>query len=131
MPDLDSLSVDVPLDNPPKGVITVRPTQHLQAVQGFKNGDHPDDACVMLPRFGVGGAFQSEGTVVRGYRHPGVDGEKICESCGVRMHDHGFIDNPDVVNTTVCPGDWVMSPKPGYYFAFPQEHFKDNYEVIP
>lgn len=120
-----------PLDNPPKTAITVRPTQHLQAVQWFKNGDHPDDDCHMLPNPPFEALRQSGGKVVRRFSDPMVDRESACPTCGVRMRDHGFIDNPDVANTVVCPGDWVMSPKKGYYFAFPQKDFQENYEVIP
>lgn len=108
-----------PLNNSPKAVITVRPTQLLQAVQWFKNGDHPDDNC----------DGQSEGKVVR-YFSAGADSDVLCNECKEPLRKHGYIDNPDVVNRVVCPGDWVMSPKKGYYFAFPQKDFAENYEVI-
>jgi len=72
----------------------------------FKNGDHPHD-----------GPVDQEGKVVRYFRDPKIDGESVCETCGRKMHDHGFIEEGTRIVTseersnlscTVCPSDWVM-----------------------
>lgn len=125
----NSLATGEPLDNEPKAAITVRPTQLLQAVQWFKNGDHPDDECVMLPGIPHEASYQSEGKVVRPFS-AGANSDVLCNECKEPIRKHGYIGNPDVVNRIVCPGDWVMSPMKGYYFAFPQKDFAENYEVI-
>jgi len=60
----------------------------IEAVQWFKNGDHPHDACSGL---------YSEGKIVRYYRRPEIrggclDGQVKCKHCDDIMHNHGWID---------------------------------------
>jgi hypothetical protein len=111
----------------------VKLTFIIEAHQWFKNGDHPDDKCVPIVATGkvedgfkAGEIFQSEGKVVRYFRHPQIDGRSICDKCGKTMHDHGWIDSSGG-GQNVCPGDWVITDevgKGGKYFAVSEETFK-------
>jgi len=64
-----------------------------QVVQWFVNGD----VCGEDPSV--------EGTVVRYYRSPKMDGDHVCVHCGYKMHDHGWIDS---ANKVVCPSNIIM-----------------------
>lgn len=76
----------------------------IEAVQWFKNGDHPLDYANTVSSFDdhTGGYFEIpgeharvygwEGQVVRYYRAPDDDGERACEKCGKTMHEHGWIE---------------------------------------
>lgn len=64
-----------------------------QVVQWFVNGD----VCGEDPSV--------EGTVVRYYRSPKMDGDHVCVHCGYIMHDHGWIDGADKV---VCPSNIIV-----------------------
>ena len=83
------------------------------AVRWQKNGDHPDDNCLVLhaedATLGVD-SFLSEGKVVRYFRVPGLSG--TCSLCSNAWNDHGWIE-PNVANhlvgLQVCPGDWVVT----------------------
>lgn len=74
--------------------------QRVDAIQWFKNGDHPLDA--------AGDGRSLEGKLVRYYRHPAVSGKSICQ-CGHRISYHGFLDVGGDGHK-VCPGDWVVTP---------------------
>lgn len=78
-----------------------RSTDRVDAVRWFKNGDHPED-----------GPPETEGKVVRYYRHPGVKGTSGCKLCGNPMHNHGWIDTPPN-GVKVCPGDWLLMQRGG------------------
>ena len=86
-----------------------RKPYEVEAIQWFKNGDHPDDNCPDY-RDEEGKPFQGEGKVVRYFRHPDVDGSSICPKCGNTMHNHGWLDSGRD-GKTVCPGDWIVSKK--------------------
>jgi hypothetical protein len=95
----------------------------------FKNGDHPDDGCIWIE--GEAGRFMSEGKVVRYYRTPAEDGSRVCQHCGVRMHEHGWIDTPQGGHI-VCPGDWIINEpvnKNEYYPCKP-DVFAATYEPL-
>jgi hypothetical protein len=88
-------------------------TEIVDAVQWFKNGDHPEDRLWMVvPVPGDGVPFPSEGKVVRYYRHPRFPGDTICEGCGKIMHVHGWIDSGGE-GQVVCPGDYVVTGPDG------------------
>ena len=79
----------------------------VEAIRWFKNGDHPEDD---TERFSSG-KYKGElfeGKVVRYYRHPYIDGKSLCVQCGIRMHDHGWIDTLEDGHN-VCPGDWIIT----------------------
>src|SRR5258708_751031 len=80
----------------------------IEATQWFHNGDHPQDDCDTYDYTDGSGSFLSEGKVVRYYRHPQVSGERPCEKCGRRMHDHGWVDTLEGGHI-VCPGDWIIT----------------------
>jgi hypothetical protein len=107
----------------------------VEATQWFKNGDHPEDDCVVVRRRAPGDPddirrhtgdfipdpvtghpyFLTEGKVVRYFRRPDINGRSRCVNCDRIMNDHGWIDCPNG-GITVCPGDWVITdPKGGYY----------------
>ncbi|SRR5216684_933967 len=90
----------------------------VEATQWFKNGDHPDD--YRDPRQGLeqqevrefsgeyARSHEWEGAIVRYFRHPGVGGETVCKHCGIRMHEHGWIDTLEGGHI-VCPGDYIIT----------------------
>jgi len=93
--------------------LTIR--QVITACQWFRNGDHFDDSCHPITNVGL-----SEGKIVRRYRDPEVEACKACTDCGHIMHDHGWLDNDDIV---VCPSDHVIEFEPGRYFAMSYKDF--------
>lgn len=117
----------------------------VEATQWFKNGDHPDDYAQDLPGFKcddatgelltivITGAHAKahgwEGQVVRYFRHPTVDGKRPCDQCGIRMHDHGWIDTLEGVHI-VCPGDWVITGIKGERYPCKPDIFAATYDVV-
>ena len=108
------------------GVTRWRPKRIVvEAHQWHANGDHPADNCrtvapdpTSLTQFAP---FLSEGEIVRYYRNPDDDGQRECGDCGIRMHDHGWIDQ-GINGRVVCPGDQVVSlplQTPGLIAYFP------------
>lgn len=97
----------------------------IEATQWFKNGDHPEDAC---ETFDAGSApFQGEGHVVRYYRHPDDSGERLCQQCSVRMHEHGWIHTLEGGHN-VCPGDWIITGVKGERYPCKPDIFEATYE---
>jgi len=91
----------------------------VDAIQWFKNGDHPGD-----------GPADLEGRVVRYFRHPYVSGTDVHSECERTWHDHGWIDVGAPTNgKTVCPGDWIISGAGGDY-ALKSELFEAMYEAV-
>ena len=112
----------------------------LNAVQWFKNGDHPLDGNgkILVERSdGTKESVPVEGKVVRYFRHPRVKGSDTCKVCGHLSLDHGWIDNTTidptapVYRTTVCPGDWVISRPFNQYEAVNPATFLRDYERAP
>jgi hypothetical protein len=110
----------------------------IEATQWFKNGDHPDDYANDVQ--GFEGQHQKtfpaawckeknwEGQVVRYFRRPDVRGETKCKHCGVRMHDHGWIDTLEGGHV-VCPGDWVITGVKGEHYPCKPDIFAETYEA--
>lgn len=111
----------------------------IEAVQWFKNGDHPldyssdyhgyvDGELVKIPneqrRF-----LQWEGDVVRYYRTPECDGREECRYCGQTMHVHGWIDTLEGGHI-VCPGDWVITGVSGENYPCKPDIFEQTYELV-
>lgn len=68
----------------------------IEATKWVKNGDHPKDG------------RSGEGKVVRYFRHPDFDSETKCPKCGIRYHNHGWLDQyPD--QGPVCPGTYIVT----------------------
>lgn len=95
----------------------------IEATQWFKNGDHPDD-----------GQPNTEGNVVRYFRHPDVDGASVhgsdlaeSEGCGFTWHEHGWIDTLEGGHN-VCPGDWIITGIAGERYPCKPDIFAETYE---
>ncbi len=96
----------------------------VEAIQWFKNGDHPADGTEVFES----GKFKGEpfeGKAVRYYRTPDLDGQVKCEKCGTIMHLHGWIDVPEEGHT-ICPGDWVTVSYDGEPYVFPVSTLPTN-----
>jgi len=100
----------------------------IEAVQWFKNGDHPDDACEQFHTT-ESGTFTGEGHIVRYYRKPSVNGQAKCKHCGVVMHDHGWIDTLEG-GPIVCPSDFIITGVKGEFYPCKPEIFEATYEAI-
>lgn len=108
----------------------------IEATQWFKNGDHPLDH---LPfessrqptehdRDRYNDYLQSEGKVVRYYRHPSIPGTDTCEQCGQLHHVHGWIDTLEQGHR-VCPGDWIITGVKGERYPCKPDIFEATYEA--
>lgn len=107
----------------------------IDAIQWFKNGDHPADACSMItpptkyrsdPGFSME-PFPSEGKIVRYYRRPDDSGSRECEKCGKTMHQHGWVDTLEGGHI-VCPGDWIITGVQGEIYPCKPDIFEATYE---
>jgi hypothetical protein len=87
----------------------------VDADQWFRNGNHPEDG------------NDGEGKVVRYFRRPDVPGETPCRHCGVRMHEHGWIDTKEGGHI-VCPGDWIITGVQGEQYPCKSDIFEATYE---
>lgn len=109
----------------------------IEAVQWFKNGDHPEDYWgLIIPEMTEAEVRAlpktTEGKVVRYYRHPAVRGDGVCISsmpCAYTMHEHGWIDTPEGGHT-VCPGDWVITGIAGEHYPCKPDIFAATYEAV-
>lgn len=101
----------------------------IDAFQWFKNGDHPEDACVELTG-SDGQPFMSEGKVVRYFRRPEPEyaGTIVHEACGRTWHDHGWIDTLEGGHT-VCPGDFIITGVRGERYPCKPDIFVETYEA--
>ncbi len=98
-------------------------SETIFASQWFKNGDHPNDE--------VNFATLREGRVVRYFRSPDTPGSTICALCGRVMHDHGWIDGArNGISHVVCPGDWVITDKEGFYAPYRPDIFARIFEEV-
>ena len=100
----------------------------VEAAQWFKNGDHPDDGAETF----TAGEFvneRCEGKIVRYYRRPDVGGEHPCMYCGIRMHEHGWIDTLEGGHV-VCPGDWIITGVAGEHYPCKPAIFAATYEPV-
>jgi len=109
----------------------------IEATQWFKNGDHPMDYAKDVQGFHDGKPrtftsqwrkeHQWEGSVVRYFRRADVDRDTRCRHCGLRMHDHGWIDTPEGGHI-VCPRDWVITGIAGEHYPCKPDIFAATYE---
>lgn len=100
----------------------------IEATQWFKNGDHPDDGYLMFLA-SDGQEHRCEGKVVRYFRHPEIPGTQLCSKCGVRMHEHGWIDTLEDGHN-VCPGDWIITGVKGERYPCKPDIFAATYELV-
>ena len=102
----------------------------IDAVQWFKNGDHPSDEIEMISvGHGKHDPFKSEGKVVRYFRHPEKRGDRVCEHCKQTMHHHGWIDTLEGGHI-VCPGDWIITGVKGERYPCKPDIFEATYEKV-
>lgn len=100
----------------------------IEAHQWFKNGDHPQDDChTVSSKSDNGETWLCEGKVVRYYRSPAMDADRLCQQCKVRMHEHGFIDTLESGHV-VCPGDWIITGTHGERYPCKPYVFEKKYE---
>ena len=104
----------------------------IEATQWFKNGDHPEDHDPIEienpSEIRHEDYLQTEGKVVRYYRHPNVNGKTICKTCGKTMHEHGWIDTLEGGHI-VCPGDWIITGIKGERYPCKPDIFEATYEA--
>ena len=105
----------------------------VDAHRWFKNGDHPDDNCHLVTPDPASTTqfvpFESEGEVVRYFRHPDIPGDQLCSKCSCPMHDHGWIDTlEDGYNA--CPGDWIITGVQGERYPCKPDIFAATYEPV-
>lgn len=106
----------------------------VEAIQWFKNSDHPEDKSVELTDK-EGSKYLSEGKIIRYYRTPKLDGQNKCKHCNEIMHFHGWIDTIQGGHI-VCPGDWIITDdrvekdKYGHYYPCKPDIFEQTYEEV-
>lgn len=101
----------------------------IEAVQWFKNGDHPKDDTETFIDSETKKSFLGEGKIVRYYRHPNVRGEQPCKHCSKIMHNHGWIDTLEGGHN-VCPGDWIITGIKGELYPCKPDIFEATYEPV-
>ncbi len=91
----------------------------IEAVQWFKNGDHPLD-----------GDPKTEGGIVRYFRRPALkNDQEPCRRCSRIMHDHGWIDTLEFGHV-VCPGDWIITGVKNERYPIKSDIFEKTYEAV-
>lgn len=99
----------------------------IDATQWFKNGDHPLDDCFRLfEDTGEAPLLAREGKIVRYYRHPNVDGQKVCDICNHTMQEHGWVDTLEGGHI-VCCGDWIITGVRGEFYPCKPDIFEMTY----
>lgn len=111
----------------------------IDAVQWWKNGDHPLDYSKTHVGFEKGSLRdftpderkqkQWEGDIVRYYRKPEINGNETCKHCGNAMHVHGWIDTLEGGHI-VCPGDWIITGVKGEHYPCKPDIFAATYDPV-
>ncbi len=102
----------------------------VEATQWFKNGDHPEDGKETFLDAG-GREYLKEGKVVRYYRNPFDDAQRVCRRCSITMHDHGWMETRKGIQVEfVCPGDWIVTAANGDRFPCKPDVFDKSYTLI-
>lgn len=100
----------------------------IEAIQWFKNGDHPLDKSEMISINNCD-AFLTEGKIVRYFRTPSLPGDTICSHCKDIMHNHGWIDTLEGKHV-VCPGDWIITGIKNEKYPCKPDIFEATYEPV-
>lgn len=98
----------------------------IDAVQWFKNGDHPEDNCYYIDDKSPN-RYLSEGEIVRYFRRPDVSGISLCSICRSLFHGHGWIDTLEGGHI-VCPGDWIITGVKGEHYPCKPDIFEATYK---
>lgn len=111
----------------------------IDAVQWWKNGDHPLDYSKTHVGFEKGSLRdfapderkqkQWEGDIVRYCRKPEINGNETCKHCGNAMHVHGWIDTLEGGHI-VCPGDWIITGVKGEHYPCKPDIFAATYDPV-
>lgn len=106
----------------------------IDATPWFKNGDHPLDH---LPighenpsaedSIRYSDYKETEGKIVRYYRHPQKAGTDICPKCKHTAHQHGWVDTLEGGHV-VCVGDFIITGLQGEHYPCKPDIFKETYE---
>ena len=99
----------------------------IDAVQWFKNGDHPEDGTGTFVDSLDGQTYLCEGKIVRYFRRPTIPGDTVCDECGNPFHIHGWIDTKEDGHR-VCPGDWIITGVKGERYPCKPDIFLATYE---
>lgn len=109
----------------------------IEATQWFLNGDHPQDYVGDTQGFEHGElrtftgderkAAGWEGSIVRYFRRPDVNGEQKCQKCANTMDVHGWIDTLEGGHI-VCPGDWIITGVKGEHYPCKPDIFAATYD---
>ena len=111
----------------------------IEAVQWFRNGDHPEDYATSRAGF-EGGLMRMwtgeeakvkgwEGAVVRYFNHPNHPSDGLCGYCGATLHAHGWVDTAEGGHV-VCPGDWIITGVKGERYPCKPDIFEQTYEPV-
>jgi len=96
----------------------------IDAVQWFKNGDHPEDyTSAQMGHLDISG----EGRVVRYFRRLDLPGNHVCDACGHTLRVHGWIDTLEGGHI-VCPSDWIIKGVEGEFYPCKNTIFRKTYE---
>lgn len=105
----------------------------VDAIQWFKNGDHPQDNTHMIypdpnsmTQFEP---FLSGGKIVRHFNRPDVPWQEVCSGCKYKWEDHGWIDTLEGGHV-VCPGDYIITGVKGEVYPCKPDIFALTYEPI-
>lgn len=100
----------------------------VEAVQWFRNGDHPMDGSEPVNTTGHSTTL-TEGKVVKFFRRLNIPGDRVCQECGTIMHKHGLIESPnDPDGEIVHPGDYIVTDTKGRFYRRGQAEFEALFE---
>lgn len=103
----------------------------IDAVQWFKNGDHPEDNATAILDYPNGSRPRviREGNVVSYYKHDNVEGYNKCKHCDNLIQKHGWIDTLEGGHI-VCPGDYIITGIKGERYPCKPDIFEQTYEEV-
>ena len=114
----------------------------VDAVQWFRNGDHPEDRTAPAPEwigpdeghvvlfYRSGGVTNREWAAVHGTRPPLRANEPVCYFyCSHSMSDHGWLETSEG-GQRVCPGDYIVTDAQGQRSACKPDVFIARYQAM-
>jgi len=98
----------------------------LEATQWLTNGDHPEDGSELIE--GETSKL-TEGKIVRFFPPEAlVENIPFCSECGNLMQRHGFLPDGRDGEQTICPGDYIVTDRNGFYYRLSRGEFESQYE---
>ena len=102
----------------------------IEAVQWYKNGDHPQDNSTPIDTpEGHNQGKLTEGEVVGFFRSLNIPGGRFCPECGKVMQHHGILVKGLNEDELVHPGDYIVTHPKGHYYVLRPERFEALYEL--